>query len=317
MTSPLPDASDVERLLADPSPGTRRVLAEKLGRSYSGDLFSSEEREIADDIVRAVARDVEIEVRRALAESISLSRDLPADVARRLANDVAVVAEPVLLNSDMLADEDLIAVVRQRSQAHRLAIAARESVSAPVSRALSDVGEPPVLNRLVDNEGADIDADAFETLLARVPDASVVAARAATRARLPLKTAERLISLVSERLRSIGIGEGALAGAARLLRGDDTEALDVMALVDRLSASARLKPSLVLRAAEAGDWELALTAVVRLTGRSRAEVNADMRDGNRQMALLRSAGHTKAEAERVAACLKDRRADRSRAVTET
>ncbi|MGB3724114.1 MAG: DUF2336 domain-containing protein [Pacificimonas sp.] len=316
MTSPLPDAGDVERLLADPSTGTRRVLAEKLGRSYSGKLFSDEERGIADEIVRAVARDVEIEVRRALAESISLSRDLPADVARQLANDVADVAEPVLLNSDLLADKDLIAVVRERSEAHRLAIAARVAVSAPVADALSDVGEGRVLERLVDNEGADIAAEAFDNVLRRAADPEAIAIRAATRKRLPMKTAERLISLVSARLRTGGIGEGAMAGAARLLRGDDTEALDVMALIERLSSNGGLKPSLVLRAAEAGDWELALTAIVRLTGRSRAEVNTAMRKRGDQIALLLSAGQTEAQANRIADRLKDRRAARRSVATQ-
>ncbi|MEO0501196.1 MAG: DUF2336 domain-containing protein [Pseudomonadota bacterium] len=262
-------------MLTDPSASARETLARKLGRGYRARRFSAGEREIADDIVRAVARDVEIEVRKALAETISLSRDLPADVARELANDVASVAEPILRHSDVLADEDLVEVVRARSEAHRLAIAGRKRVSRVVSSSLADVGEPKVLGTLVDNAGADIDDGAFSTLIDRSADPKAMAMQVATRDRLPLATAERLIALISDRIRTRtgqAIDAEAQAGAALLLRGADTEGLDLMALVDRLAANKRLSAALAVRAADAGDAELALAALARRVNRSRGEI---------------------------------------------
>ena len=309
-TAGLPSQEDVERLLADPSADARRSLAEKLGRGYSDLRFSERERQIADDIVRAVARDIESEVRQALSASIARSPDLPRDVARQLANDIAAVAEPVLSHSDVLADEDLVEVVRQRSEAHRLAVASRSHLAAPVAGALAEEGEEPVLERLVENDGAEIGAGAFERILSRTEALSSMASRAAQRVQLPLQTAERLILLVSDRLRSRGADiDGHAQDAAALRLGTrDAEKSDIIALIGRLQESGRLTTSLVRRAAEESDWDLMVAAAAALSGRPRHEVKTELDDPERSRRMFLACGQGDAMADKLAAAWKKHRA---------
>ena len=62
-----------------------------------------------------MAKDVELAVRRSLSESLRSARHLPHDVALRLASDVEAVALPILANSPVLTDADLIDLVRHGS----------------------------------------------------------------------------------------------------------------------------------------------------------------------------------------------------------
>src|SRR5437667_192901 len=104
--------ADVDRLLADPSPATRADLAAKVGQEFERGGLTQEERWIAEEIVRVMARDAALRVRQALAEHLKESKSLPSDVARLLASDVEAVAVPVLQYSTALTDEELIMLLK-------------------------------------------------------------------------------------------------------------------------------------------------------------------------------------------------------------
>src|SRR5690349_7847854 len=110
MASSLTQA-DVARLLAEPSPAARAEVADKLARELDRAALTEAELAIAQDIVRTMAKDVELAVRRALSQSLRSARHLPHDVAVRLAEDVEAVALPILAESPVLTDADLIALV--------------------------------------------------------------------------------------------------------------------------------------------------------------------------------------------------------------
>src|SRR5258708_10741356 len=86
--------ADVERLLADPSPAARADMAAKVAQEFERGGLTQEERRIAEEIVRVMARDAALRVRQALAEHLKESKSLPADVARLLARDVPAGAAP-------------------------------------------------------------------------------------------------------------------------------------------------------------------------------------------------------------------------------
>ena len=274
----LPSLADVERLQENPDADARRALARKLGHSYTQRLLGDRERGIADDIVRAIARDVEVEVRRALAQTIASSTDIPQDVALRMAHDVIEVAEPILKASDLLDDDMLVEIVKSRSEEHRVAIAARPVVREPVSAAIVEHAEVRAVSTLAANTGADIAEPAMARAVERFGDEEAVALPLADRPSLPLVIAERLVALVSSRLRARMTGEGdrfrqfaeglsqVSEGAAFILGGGETDVLDLIAMVDQLHAAGKLQPSLVIRAGRLGDRELMQAVVSRLTG---------------------------------------------------
>lgn len=120
-------SADITRLLSEPSPDVRVELADKIAKSLSGATLAPGEVSLAHDIVRILARDVEATVRAALSRGLRNSRDLPRDVALKLADDIDAVALPMLAKSLVLTDDDLVEIVHQGSPASR-----RRSPDAPI-----------------------------------------------------------------------------------------------------------------------------------------------------------------------------------------
>ena len=61
---------DVARLMAEPSPDMRVELAGKLASDLSGKRLTAAEVALAQDIVRILAKDVEVKVRAALSRGL-------------------------------------------------------------------------------------------------------------------------------------------------------------------------------------------------------------------------------------------------------
>src|SRR5690348_12709468 len=108
-------SQDVARLLSAPSAETRAELADKVAAELSGSDLTTAEAAVAKDIVRILARDIEATVRASVAEGLRHSRNLPHDVALKLAEDIDSIAMPLLAASLVLTDDDLAAIVRQGS----------------------------------------------------------------------------------------------------------------------------------------------------------------------------------------------------------
>lgn len=269
-------SADVARLLSDPSAEARADLADRLGRQFSDDTLAPGELAIAQDIVRMLARDVETAVRATLAHNIRASRHLPHDVALRLACDVEAVALPVLADSLVLTDEDLIALVRQGSQEKQSVIAARPAVSEALSDALIDHGHEDAVAALMANPGAAVSDAGLERAVDRFPRSAVVHEGMVHRAALPMTVAERLAVLVSRRLQDHLVAHHALSPSVAsdlVLRGREEAVIrlsagsdepDLLRLVRQMHHSRRLTPSVILRALCTGDigfFEAALATV--------------------------------------------------------
>ena len=137
-----------------------------------GDLFfdtdtvlRDAERNIMSDILRQLIHDFEMNVRQQLAERMASEINAPRDLISALANDQIEVAHPILTQSTILQDIELIEIVEHRTFGHQLAIAMRESASEAVSEALIGAGNVNVIKTLVENENADISGKAMEYLV--------------------------------------------------------------------------------------------------------------------------------------------------------
>ena len=105
-------ARNLERLRTESSADSRRAVAAEIGARFRGGTLSERERALASEIFRILVRDTEIMVRKAMAESLAASPLVPGDIAVALARDLNEVAVPVLEHSDVLSDDDLIAIIR-------------------------------------------------------------------------------------------------------------------------------------------------------------------------------------------------------------
>ncbi len=269
-------ASDVDRLLRDRSAEARRDTVTKIAAQFDAGKFSADEMRLAEEVFRAMLRDTTVFVRKALAENLKASPDVPRDIAMSLARDVDEVALPVLEFSTVLSDEDLIEIVNTQSTSKQKVIARRPVVSAEVSDALVDSHDEDVVAELVANAGAEIGEATFNRVLDEYADSDRIKTPMAHRKAIPVSVAERLVTMVSEQLRehlvrhhemTPGVASDlilqARERATMTLSGGDT----VEELVRSLAKNGRLTPSIVLRALCTGDisffeWSLAVLADV-------------------------------------------------------
>lgn len=154
-------ASDVSHLIdlaRDSSTEGRNTLAVAIGNlvDHNARQLTTHELALMNDILKKLLQDVARPIRKSLASKLANSHNAPRDVIEILANDDFDIASPVLLKSDLLSDDALIEIVRHRTQAHRLAIAMRRSLSFQVSDALVATNTTDVIRTLLQNHGAQI-----------------------------------------------------------------------------------------------------------------------------------------------------------------
>lgn len=154
-------------LARDKSGKRRRLLAETIADLFSGKshVLSERERTLMFDILHKMVHNAEMAVRRIISEQLSSQPDAPKDLINLLANDEIEVAYSILHDSAILEDEDLIEVIRHRTQEHHLAIAVRNKVSESVTKVLVKTGDENVITTLLKNSGSSISLTTMEFLV--------------------------------------------------------------------------------------------------------------------------------------------------------
>jgi uncharacterized protein (DUF2336 family) len=152
------DTQHLFDLARDKSVAGRQALTATVTDLFfaSGNMLTDRERSLMTEILRQLIHDVEGSVRRALAERLSQEKDAPRDLVLALARDEIEVAHPILLNSKILCDEELIEIILHRTLEHQLAISMRNMVSEPVCDALVQSENEDVIKALLENHGARI-----------------------------------------------------------------------------------------------------------------------------------------------------------------
>ena len=259
-------ATDVEKLMANPSADTRVETSAKIANRFASGELSESERRIAEDIFRVLLKDAEVRVREALSVHLKSSRDMPHDVAVALARDVDSVALPMIKFSEVLTDQDLIEIVRGNSSARQVAVAQRPRVSESVADALIDTGNETAVSHLVSNEGADLTERALGRVMDEYDHSTRVSDSLSRRANLPAAISEQLVEAITHKLQDYLTERQELSAdlASNLILqareratmslvqfGSTEQELDT--LVSQLHRKRRLTPSLLLRALCVGD----------------------------------------------------------------
>lgn len=260
-------ASDVSRLLSDPSAEVRAETAAKVATEFGDGALSAGEREIAQEIFRFMAKDIEVLVRETLSQSLKEVPDVSSDVARILAEDENdSVAMPILEFSKALSEEDLVDIIEVCKPTRHVAVARRENVSATVSEAIVEKGNEDAVVALVSNRTAEIGEKTFDKVIDKFGDSERVQEPMVMREKLPITIAERLVATVSDSLKQYLVSHHDLSpevasdlllesrerAVVRLLQ-DDEDGPDVIELVEQMDVNGRLTASIILRALCTGD----------------------------------------------------------------
>ncbi len=270
------DDHDIRALLKGPTDDERALVAHRLCRRIDGGL-SEADRAHAHEILRVMAADAAEVVRRALAVTLKASRELPRDVALRLAEDIDSIAAPVIGFSPAFTDDDLAEIVRCSGPTKQLAVAERAVLGESTTLALAEHGHEDAVEAAIANDNARFADRALGAVLDRFADSSAITAGMAYRRVLPMSVAERLVEMVGDEVRRRLVDRHQLSPELAVEVALDTreratvdliaqadEAADLPAFCGHLHRQGRLSASLLLRAVAAGRIAFVEHAFARL-----------------------------------------------------
>jgi uncharacterized protein (DUF2336 family) len=196
--------SDLQALAQERSPQMRASIAKKITEQFASEPpLTDSEYEIAADILQLLARDIEVSVRKVLADNLKEDERIPEIVALELARDIEEsVSLPVLEKAGVLKDYHLIEILKETENVNvKKAIARREYVSSDLSEAIYEHREDGVMEVLLDNDGAVIENNLMDSILESCKDNVPVLEALVRRDSVPVAIAEKLITIVTGNLK--------------------------------------------------------------------------------------------------------------------
>lgn len=273
-----------------PAPA-RASAVPALVRSYVHGDLTAEAREMMDAALTVLADDPSPDVRRVLAEALSIHETVPRHLIVTLSQDLPAIAEPIFRRSPCLIDSELVAAVTLGTPSIVKAIASRPWISFEVADAIAAEGDRDGVLAMLGNPGADLDGEAFAAIAARLGGDGDIREALFARRDLPLAVRQSLISALSEKLGRFLVGRAWIAPkragvvlreacdkATVFLAGSADEA-ELAALVEHLRASGQLTTALLIRSMCEGHIRFLEAALARLSGLPATRVYALLIDG--------------------------------------
>ena len=190
-------------LARDKSSQARSRLVENITDLFLSDegRLNEHERALMSDILSKLITSVERKLRAEISEALADSKMELTEVAILLANDEADIARPILERSQLVKDEQLIDIIRKRTDEHRLAIAIRDGLGSEVADALVEYGNEDVIEALLKNKDADLSSQAMEYLVSESRRIDRYQEPLLSRDELPAQLAHKMYWWVSAALR--------------------------------------------------------------------------------------------------------------------
>ena len=242
----------------------------------------AEAQTLVRDVFMGLIGRVERDIRSRLADKLAGASWAPRDLVLLLARDEIDIARPVIAQSPVLEDQDLVRLLVEAATDHQIEVARRPGLAALVVSAILDQGSPEVLGALAANPSAEVTPLAMERLVAfsqtvaglRAPLARHPALTTDLAAMLYVWVGEALRRSLAERFAVEGPAfEAAVASAVDEARGapgdgmslesDERAAMD-RRVVEKLKAGRQLRPGLLLRALRDGKLTLFTIALAEL-----------------------------------------------------
>jgi uncharacterized protein (DUF2336 family) len=242
-----------------------------------GASLNERERDLMREILRRLTLDVEMAIRIALAQRLAEDTTAPHDLILLLVDDRIEVARPLILNSPLLTETDVLKLIASSDIAHQTAVAARPHIGVCVTDALARSENESVLMALVRNATAKISDSGYRTLVEKSRALTGLQEPLVHRADLPPQLATSMCEWVSEALKSFITTnyrmapknvQAALNDATRMIKiaapSKEAPAESAQKLIDKLAASGQLKTGFLMRVLSQGQMDLFDLAFSRL-----------------------------------------------------
>ncbi len=196
----LSDIGKLYDLARDKSPGARTELSSVIGSILEADISLRESEMVADVLIKLM-RQAEKDLRQVISEQISVIDDVPLRLVLQLANDEIEIARPILSNSNVLGDLDLMYIIKSQTPEYWQVIATRDSLNDQVIDVLADTGDFDTALNLAENEGIVLTDNALVVLSDIAQNSEVLAVPLLRRDEVSSEIATRLYKYVGEEIK--------------------------------------------------------------------------------------------------------------------
>ena len=181
---------------------------------------------VLTEIFLTLARQAEHDIRKSLAESLAGAEWAPLALVNMLALDEIEIARPIIANSPLLKDHDLIRILVEATVEHHIEVARRPMLSGAVADAIIDSAEPATMTALASNRTAEISESGLSRLVEQSRRVAALRAPLTRHPRLNDVLARELYGLVGQALRQ-AIGERFRVDDAYLAKAIETAVISV------------------------------------------------------------------------------------------
>jgi hypothetical protein len=158
------------------------------------DTYSDDHVAVFDELMSRLIDRIESQALIELSGKLAPIARAPVNVIGRLSHDDDIsIAGPVLEQSSILTDDQLVEIARTKSQAHLSAIARRARINEPITDVLIDRGSPQVARKVAENAGARFSRFGFDTAVSRAVLDESLALALVDRMNLPADLLDQLV----------------------------------------------------------------------------------------------------------------------------
>lgn len=239
-------------------------------------------QDLLSSIFMTLVVEAERDIRRRLAEKLAPVEWAPASLICVLALDEIEIARPVIAQSPVLRESDLVRLLLEATLEHQMEVARRPRLGAPVVAAILASAQPAVMTALAANAEVELTPENLARLVRAARRIATLRAPLARRRDLTPDLARELYVWVGQSLRQKLAAEfqldldgldDALAEAVSEAYGgladgpEGVEAIDPASegrLVGKLAAAGQLKPGYLMRALREGKLSRFVSALAML-----------------------------------------------------
>ena len=300
-----PQASKIDSMLVlarSRAPGDReRLLLAMADLCNGAETLTGPSRTLVQDIFMDLVVEAERSIRQRLAEKLARAPWAPHALISILALDDIEIARPVIAQSPMLEDADLVRLLVEAALEHQIEIAQRPGIGAPVVSAILDQSQPAVMTALAANETAEVGPLHMRRMVIASRRIAGMRGALARHPRLTGDLAETLYGWVGETLRA-AIAERFTIDRAKLAATLTETVAELMAGPAEPVAS----PTAADEAREQAEMERRLTAKLEAAGQLRpGYLLRALREGRRslfEIALATLGGYQASDIAKIIAC---------------
>ncbi len=194
------DSQKLHALANDKQPLARTQLTHAVTELLEMDV-SPRETELISDILIELMRQAEVDIRQALSERLSVMENIPLRLVLQIANDEIIVAHPMLKNSPVLSDLDLIYIIKSKTPEYWRSIAQRKILDPLVINSLSKTHDQETCLTLIHNNDIEIPQRSYLTLCGMAQNSSDIAHSLSARKDVPEDLKAEIYKLVGKEIK--------------------------------------------------------------------------------------------------------------------